>query len=106
MRRSSGLAFSSVCCSLDPSCFEDGEGRERWGCSSEVHHHFHSLERVKVQMVLTSPVDQSIYLLSLCRLEADIFSGVPRVTGFPWESRGTGDSISKDHVIGTVQDKT
>ncbi len=39
------------------------------------------------------------------RLEADIFSGIPRVTGIPRESRGMGNKIATNHVIGTGQEK-
>ncbi len=38
-------------------------------------------------------------------LEADIFSGIPRVTGIPRESRGMGNKIATNHVIGTGQEK-
>ncbi len=40
-----------------------------------------------------------------CKLEADIFSGIPRVTGIPRESRGMGNKIATNHVIGTGQEK-
>ncbi|KAM4733744.1 uncharacterized protein FYW61_007089 isoform 2-T2 [Anableps anableps] len=39
---------------------EDSEGRR--GCSPEVHRRLHRLEQVKLQVVLTAPVDQPIHL--------------------------------------------
>jgi len=39
------------------------------------------------------------------RLEADIFSGIPRVPGFPWDSRRMGVIFAINHGIWTVQDK-
>ncbi len=38
-------------------------------------------------------------------VEADIFSGIPRVTGIPRESRGMGNKIATNHVIGTGEEK-
>ncbi len=39
------------------------------------------------------------------RVEADIFSGIPRVTGIPRDSRGMGNKIAMNHVIGTGGEK-
>lgn len=35
---------------------------------SKVHSHLHSLERVQLQVVLTAPLDQVFYFLSVCKL--------------------------------------
>ncbi len=39
------------------------------------------------------------------QIEADIFSGIPRVTGIPRDSRGMGNKIATNHVIGTGEEK-
>ncbi len=41
----------------------------------------------------------------LMTVEADIFSGIPRVTGIPRDSRGIGNKIATNHVIGTGEEK-
>ncbi|MEQ2238572.1 hypothetical protein ILYODFUR_034544 [Ilyodon furcidens] len=50
------------------SVIEDGEGGMWAWCSPKVPHHLHSLEWVKFQVFLTTPMYQLIHLLSLCRL--------------------------------------
>ncbi len=46
-----------------------------------------------------------VWATRVWRVEADIFSGIPRVTGIPRESRGMGNKIATNHVIGTGREK-
>ena len=47
---------------------EDSEGGQCRGPSPEVYCHLHGLERVQVQVVLTTSEDQLLHLPSVCRL--------------------------------------
>ncbi len=63
-----GAAQESECLHCSHSAVRDGEWGECRGVSPEVHDHFHSFERVELQVVKTAPDSQLLNLLSVSRL--------------------------------------